>query len=115
MSNIYCCQPSKHGWGMLRAVLSLEEGKRLLELHASRYVGQEFPISILDSAADFAVLRIFDEEPNEGRRVGFHRFDAELGRIEDTVRACTTKLSKVAEGQAKTKGSQPVRDVVIDL
>jgi hypothetical protein len=44
----------------------LEEGKRLLELHASRYVGQGFPTSTLDSAADFAVLRIFDEEPTEG-------------------------------------------------
>jgi hypothetical protein len=106
MSNIYYCQPSKHGWGMLRAVLSLEEGKRLLKLHTSRYVGQEFPVSTLDSAADFAVLRIFDEEPNDGWRVGFHRFDAELGRIEETVRACTTKLSNLAERQVKSKDSR---------
>jgi len=106
MSNIYYCQPGRHGWGMLRAVLSLEEGKRLLKLQASRYVGQEFPISTLDTAADFAVLRIFDEEPNEGWRVGFHRFNAELGRVEETVRACTIKLSNVAEGHAKTKDSR---------
>ena len=106
MSNIYYCQPSKHGWGMLRAVLSLAEGKCLLKLHASRYVGQEFPVSTLDYAADFAVMRIFDEEPNEGRPVGFHRFDAELGRIEETLRACTTKLSNLAEGQAKSKDSR---------
>jgi hypothetical protein len=91
---------------MLRAVLSLEEGKRLLKLHTSRYVGQEFPVSTLDSAADFAVLRIFDEEPNDGWRVGFHRFDAELGRIEETVRACTTKLSNLAERQVKSKDSR---------
>jgi hypothetical protein len=82
---------------MLRAVLSLD----LLKLHASCYVGQEFPVSTLDSAADFAVLRIFDEEPNEGSRVGFQRFDTELGRIDDTVRACTTKLGP---GRARWRG-----------
>jgi hypothetical protein len=106
MSNIYYCQPGRHGWGMLRAVLSLEEGKRLLELRASRYVGQEFPISTVDSVADFAVLRIFDEEPTEGWRVGFHRFDAELGGIEETLRACTATLPHVAEGQDKSKDAR---------
>jgi hypothetical protein len=89
MPNIYYCQPSKRGWGMLRAVLSLDEGKCLLKLHTSHYVGLEFPAPTVDSPADFAILRMLDEEPKGGYLVGFYRFDADIGRIEEAVRACT--------------------------
>jgi len=93
MPNIYYCQSGKRGWGMLRAVLSLEEGKSLLKLHAPQYVGQEFPTSAPDPAADFAILRIFDEEPNQEWRAGFYRFDADLTRFEASLQTCTAKLS----------------------
>ena len=89
MPNIYYCQSSHRGWGMLRAVVSLEEGKCLLHLHSSHYVGQEFPKPAVDSVVDFAILRIFDEEPYKEYRVGFHRFDADITQIEEAVRSCT--------------------------
>jgi len=58
-------------------------------LHASHYVGQEFPKPAVDSVVDFAILRIFDEEPYKEYRVGFHRFDADITQIEEAVRSCT--------------------------
>ncbi len=89
MPNIYYCQPSRRGWGMLRAVPSLEEGMCLLKLNAFHYVGQEFPAPIVDSPTDIAILRIFDKEPNEEYRAGFYCFDADLVQIESAVRSCT--------------------------
>jgi hypothetical protein len=63
-----------------------------LKIECSHYVGQKFPEPIVDSSADFAILRIFDEGPNEEYRAGFCGIDADIVQIEEAVRACTTKL-----------------------
>src|SRR5260370_41046971 len=55
----------------------------------NRNFGQEFPKPAVDSVVDFAILRIFDEEPYKEYRVGFHRFDADITQIEEAVRSCT--------------------------
>jgi hypothetical protein len=110
MPNIYYyCQSGKRGRGMLRAVMSMEEGKCFLKLNASHYIGQEFPATDVNSAPDFAILRVLDEETTEEYPVGFYRFDADIERIEEAVRACTTKLSNLAEEQAASTESRHPR------
>ena len=94
MPNIYYCQPINRGSGILRAVLSCEEGRRLLKQNSVHYAGQEFPMTALERAADFAVLRIFEEELDEKWRAGFYRFEGDIMRIEEAVRACTSELSE---------------------
>ena len=91
MANLYFCQSINRKLGILRAVLSWEESQRLLLLHSSEYVGQQFPTSNLDRASDFAILRIFDEESNGQWRPGFYSFDADIIQIEDALRASTAK------------------------
>ena len=85
MANLYFCQSINRNVGILRAVLSWEEGKKLLGQHLVHYVGQQFPTSNPDSACDFALLRIFNEESNEQWRAGFYRFDADIMQIEEAL------------------------------
>jgi hypothetical protein len=92
MANLYFCQSINRNLGILRAVLSWEESQKLLGQHVAEYVGPQFPTANPDSACDFAVLRIFDEEPDGEWRAGFSRFDADLRRIEEALRACATKV-----------------------
>jgi hypothetical protein len=58
---------------------------------------------------NFAILRVLDEETTEEYPVGFYRFDADIERIEEAVRACTTKLSNLAEEQAASTESRHPR------
>jgi hypothetical protein len=88
MPNIYYCQAINRGCGILRAVLSWEQGRSLLQQRSFQYTGQQFPAAGQDWAGDYAVLRIFDEEPDEEWQAGFYRFDGDLMRIEEAVRAC---------------------------
>jgi hypothetical protein len=97
MANLYFCQSINRNLGILRAALSWEEGKNLLDQLPAIYVGQQFPTSNADSTPDFAVLRIFDEESDDGWRVGFYRFSAGLGRIEEAIQAYATNVSNVEE------------------
>jgi hypothetical protein len=92
MPNIYYCQPINRGSGILRAVLSSEEGRSLLKQHSFHYAGPQFPTTAQDRAADFAVLRILDEERDEEWRAGFYRLDADIMRIEEAIQACTAML-----------------------
>jgi hypothetical protein len=92
MANIYYCQPINRGCGILRAVLSSEEGKSLLKRHSFHYTGKQFPTKAQDRVADFAILRIFDEELDEEWRAGFYCLDADIMRIEEAVQACTARL-----------------------
>jgi hypothetical protein len=101
MSNIYYCQPINRGCGIVRAVLSSEDGRSLLKRHSFHYTGKQFPTTAQDRVADFAVLRIFDEELDEEWRAGFYCLDADIMRIEEAVQACTTKPSEVRGGKAK--------------
>jgi hypothetical protein len=80
---------------MLRAVLSWEQCRSLLKQHPFRYAGQQFPTKAQDQAADFAVLRVFNEELDKKWCAGFYRCDADIIRIEEAVQTCTAKLSDV--------------------
>ena len=82
MANIYYSYTNNRR-GVLRAVLSSEEGRCLLSELPTRYTGQQFPTG-RDSNVDFAALRIFDGEDNE-HRPGFYLFDANLMRIEEVM------------------------------
>jgi len=103
MPNLYFCQSVNRSLGILRAVLSWEEGRSLLNHHSVHYVGEQFPTASQERPADFAVLRIFDEEPDEEWRAGFCRFDADLMRIDETVQACTAKPPEAGAAQAKRR------------
>ena len=83
MPNIYYCQSAKGG--ILRAVLSWEQGRSLLKQHPFRYAGQQFPTKAQDRAADFAVLRVFDEELDMKWRAGFYRCDCDSNRADSLL------------------------------
>jgi len=101
MPNLYFCQRISRGLGILRAVLSSEEGRNFLNHTSAHYVGQQFPTMNQGLAADFAVLRIFEEEADEEWRAGFYCFDADIMRIEKELEACTTKLPEKNAKQPK--------------
>ncbi len=101
MPNLYYCQSTNRSLGILRAVLTWDQGRSLLSQHAVHYAGQQFPTTARDRAADFAVLRIFDEELDEEWRAGFYRFDADIMQIEEAVQACTAKLSAVGVSRSR--------------
>ncbi len=94
MSNIYYCQGSNRGAGILRAVLSTEEGKCLLKKRTAQYAGQQFPTAAQNQVVDFAVLRIFNEELGDKWQSGFYRFDADIAKIEESIQGCTTILPR---------------------
>jgi hypothetical protein len=89
MPNLYFCQSKS--LGILRAVLSSDEGRSLLKDCPAHYLGEQFPTT--NSDRDYAVLRIFDEESHEEWKPGFYRFDADIMQIEKAVQACTAKMS----------------------
>ena len=78
---------------MLRAVLSGDEAKNLLNLQSVQYVGLQFPTLAQNRNADFVVLRIFEGELCAEWQAGFYCFDADITRIEEAIQACTAKLS----------------------
>ena len=82
MANIYYSYTNNRR-GVLRAVLSSEEGICLLSEVPARYAGQQFPTGH-DSNVDFATLRLFDGEDKE-HSPGFYLFDANLMRIEEVM------------------------------
>jgi hypothetical protein len=91
MANIYYSH-SANRQGTLRAVLSSDEGKFLLNGHSAQYTGPQFPTMGQNMGVDFAVLRVFEGEMSQQWRAGFYRFDEEIIRIEEAVRACDAKL-----------------------
>jgi hypothetical protein len=90
MANIYYSNSLNH-YGTLRAVLSMEEGRRFLKEHTTQYVGRQFPTS-LSLGVDFAVLRLFEGEMNGEWRAGFYVFEDNILRIEEAVRSCDADL-----------------------
>jgi hypothetical protein len=109
MPNIYYCQSINRGSGILRAVLSWEEGAKLLKLQPAQYAGQQFPATIPGQTVDFAVMSILEAEPNEEWRAGFYRFDADLAQIEEAVQSCTAKLAVVGASQSKSTTPQTTK------
>lgn len=75
----------------MRAALSWEECKKLLDQLLVHYVGQQFPTANPNNASDFVVLRIFDEESNEQWRAGFYRFDADIMQIDEALQVRTAQ------------------------
>jgi hypothetical protein len=90
MANIYYSYTNNRR-GVLRAVLSSEEGRCLLSELPARYAGHQFPTGH-DSKVDFATLRIFDGEDKE-HCPGFYLFDANLMRIEEAVQHSASVMS----------------------
>jgi hypothetical protein len=91
MANLYFCQ-SGRCLGILRAVLSSEECTALLSHDSAHYIGQQFPLTNQDPA-DFALLRIFDEEADDDWRAGFYLLDADIMRVEEALRCSAAKPS----------------------
>ncbi|MGB9432793.1 MAG: hypothetical protein WBQ89_11165 [Candidatus Acidiferrum sp.] len=91
--NIYYCQATGCGPGILRAVLSTEQSRCLLSKRSAKYAGQQLPAAAHNQIVDFAVLRVFDKELGDQWESGFYRFDADLSMIEESLQACTITLS----------------------
>jgi hypothetical protein len=88
MANIYYSYSDNRA-GVLRAVVSSEDGRWLLKAHSAKYAGPQFPTSD-NSEANFAVLRIFPGEESEEMHVGFYLLYDDIGKIDATVHFCGT-------------------------
>jgi hypothetical protein len=88
MPNLYFCQPHAKNQGMLRAVLSLNECKRLVNGHSATYLGEQFPhfSDTNASGADFALLRVVEGETNPDWRPGFYKLESDLNDINEALR-----------------------------
>ncbi len=95
VANIYYCHSSNRQ-GILRAVLTSEEGRSLLNKHPAHYFGQQLPTTDQDPRHDFAVLRIFEGEVSEQCRSGFYLFDENIMQVEEEVHACDVMQSHCA-------------------
>jgi hypothetical protein len=80
MPNLYFCQPHTQNQGTLRAVISHDDCKYLVEPSLATYVGEDFPkVSDLHGQkADFAVLGFSADEATAEWRRGYYRFEADL-------------------------------------
>ncbi|HLK18838.1 MAG TPA: hypothetical protein VKT81_07775, partial [Bryobacteraceae bacterium] len=79
MPNLYFCQPHAQNQGMLRAVISAEDAKRLIGSGEAHYVGEKFPTgSTGDQVKDFAVLGFSPAEAQGEWRPGYYCFEADL-------------------------------------
>ena len=87
MANIYYSY-SDNRTGVLRAILSSEEGRWLLKAHSAKYAGHQFPSTDYNSEGSFAVVRIFEGEGSEEWRVGFYFLRDDMMRIEKAVHSC---------------------------
>ena len=82
--------------GMLRAVLSWEDGRDLLKEHLAHYAGKEFPTHGHGARADFAVLQVLETKMSDEWKPGFYRLDAEITKIEEAVCRCSAERSHSA-------------------
>ena len=79
MPNLYFCQPHAQNQGMLRAVLSLADAKRLIGSGAAAYVGEKFPaVGNGDQTKDFAVIGFTPAEAQGEWQAGYYCFEADL-------------------------------------
>lgn len=88
MANIYYSYANNR-LGALRAVLSPEAGRCLLDTLSKRYAGLEFPTGN-DSRRDFALLRLFEGEASKEYRPGFYLFDDDLGPVDAALKHLTS-------------------------
>jgi len=92
MANVYYSHPSNR-LGTLRAVLSTEEGRCLLDKHPTQYFGEQFPTAFQDQRPDFAVLRIFEGEVSTECRAGFYLLEEDILWVEAEVHSCEAMQS----------------------
>ena len=87
MPNIYFYQPTANNLGILRAVLSWEECKRVLEHHSATYAGERFPIgsTLGDMGQDYGILAVGADEASKTWRSGFYRFDGDITQINEVL------------------------------
>ena len=86
MPNLYFCQPHAQNQGMLRAVLSPEDAKRLIGSHGAKYVGEKFPtVGTGDRNKDFAVLGFSPAEAKGGWQPGYYCFEADLMELNNQL------------------------------
>jgi hypothetical protein len=79
MPNLYFCQPHAKSQGMLRAVISLADCKRLIGSGGAKYVGERFPsVGGIDETKDFAVLGFTPAEAQGEWQAGYYSFEADL-------------------------------------
>jgi hypothetical protein len=62
---------------MLRAVLSREDCKHVMQTNSATYVGEQFPAPGAETR-DFAVLMVGAEEADAHWRSGFYRLNTDL-------------------------------------
>jgi hypothetical protein len=79
MPNLYFCQPHAQNQGMLRAVISPADAKRLIGSGAAKYVGETFPaVATGNKSKDFAVIGFTPAEAQGEWRAGYYCFEADL-------------------------------------
>jgi hypothetical protein len=81
MPNLYFCQPHAQNQGMLRAVISPSDAKRLIGSGAAEYVGETFPTvgaGAGDKSKDFAVIGFTPAEAQGEWQAGYYCFEADL-------------------------------------
>ena len=79
MPNLYFCQPHAKSQGMLRAVISMADCKRLIGSGVAKYVGEQFPsVGGPDESKDFAVLGFSPAEAQGEWQAGYYCFEADL-------------------------------------
>ncbi|HEX4381091.1 MAG TPA: hypothetical protein VH022_13705 [Candidatus Acidoferrum sp.] len=91
MPNLYFCQPHAQNQGMLRAVISLADCKRLIGAGGARYVGEQFPAvgGAEDKSKDFAVLGFSPAEAQGEWRAGYYSFEADLVELNEQLLTLT--------------------------
>ena len=81
MPNLYFCQPHAQNQGMLRAVISPSDAKRLIGSGRREYVGEQFPTvgaGAGDKSKDFAVIGFTPAEAQGEWQAGYYCFEADL-------------------------------------
>ena len=91
MPNLYFCQPHAQNQGMLRAVISVGDCKRLIGPGGATYVGDQFPsvAEAEDQNKDFAVLGFSANEAQGEWRAGYYSFEADLVELNEQLLTLT--------------------------
>jgi hypothetical protein len=87
MPNLYFCQPHAQNQGMLRAVISIADFKRLIGSGEAKYVGEQFPAvaGAGDNSKDFAVVGFSASEAQGEWRAGYYCFEADLAELNEQL------------------------------
>jgi hypothetical protein len=91
MANLYFCQRNANNQGMLRAVLSEAQCKRLVKTLPAEYIGTQFPSPRTQTGSDdYAVLSVEKTDAAQECQPGYYRLKSDL----DEVNAVLMALAK---------------------